>query len=59
VEPSVRTYTSKKYVVISTAFVSSIISLAAAALSASSAYLVKKDIENLAFIFCTISILAF
>ena len=58
VEPSVRTYTSKKYVVISTAFISSVISLVAAILSASSAYFVKKDIENLSYIFCTVNFIA-
>jgi len=61
VEPSVRTYISrrfKQYVVISTAFISSVISLVAAILSASSAYFVKKDIENLSYIFCTVNFIA-
>jgi hypothetical protein len=60
--PSIRTYIVnkfEKYVTIATAFISVIVSLAAAVLSGSSAYLVREDIENLSFLFIGVSFTAF
>jgi MFS family permease len=60
--PSIRSYVADKfgkYVAIATAFISVVVSLAAAVLSGSSAYLVKEDIENLSFLFIGLSLTAF
>ena len=61
INPSIRNYISekyKKYVVVTTAFIAAVVSLAACLLSASSAYLVRKDIENLSYLFCVITFFA-